>query len=273
VIGRETLQTGGSWELNWSGRPTVNVNADDRKTLTFRSVKADDISDSMTIRVATVNGTAAETAARNGVLQIRAITRSQFDRNNQWRFAKGELQGFVNNDRTPALLIPDTIWGEPVISIGNGAFRNAGLTRVVIPNSVTAIGDEAFSDNKLTGLTIGSSVASIGSKAFWQHSLSSITFPASVISIGEEAFLIHSAGPGDYRQITSIAIGANVVMARSAFEDSYYYTGDGGSQRIVSNAFQDYYYRNNKKAGNYTRGGASAILRSLFGGDPWSYSP
>jgi len=66
VIGKQTLQAGGSWGLNWSGRPTINVNADNRKTLNFQNVNANDISDSMTIRVATVNGADAETAARNG---------------------------------------------------------------------------------------------------------------------------------------------------------------------------------------------------------------
>jgi len=159
VIGRQTLQTIGLWELSWSGRPEFRVNADDRKTLNFQNVNANDITDNMTIRVVTVNGTAAETAARNGVLQIRASTKSEFDVNDMFRFSRGEIQGFSsNNARTTNLVIPGTIWGDPVISIANRAFRNSGLTSVVIPSSVT-IGNEAFLDNRLTVLYIGANVA------------------------------------------------------------------------------------------------------------------
>ena len=158
VIGRQTLQSGGSWELSWSDRPIISVSADDRKTLNFQNVNANDITDKMSIRIASINGANAETAARNGVLQIRAIARNEFDINTRFRFARGELQGFVNNN---AIIdrFPNSIWGDPVVSIGEGAFRNAGLTTVVIPNTVTSIDSEAFSNNKLTSLTIGANVA------------------------------------------------------------------------------------------------------------------
>ncbi|MDR0474424.1 MAG: leucine-rich repeat domain-containing protein [Treponema sp.] len=167
VIGRQTLQTGGSWGLNWSGRPTINVNADERKTLNFQNVNINDITDSMTIRVATINGTDAETAARNGVLQIQAMPRYQFNYNGQWRFARGEIQGFTNNAaKTANLVIPDNIWGDPVIFIGEGAFRNTELTSVTIPDSVISIGNSAFANNKLISVTIPKSVTSIGTNAF-----------------------------------------------------------------------------------------------------------
>jgi len=73
VIGRQTLQASGSWGLNWSGRPTIEISYPDRKTLNFQNVNANDISDRMTIRAASVNEIDAATAARNGVLQILAI--------------------------------------------------------------------------------------------------------------------------------------------------------------------------------------------------------
>jgi hypothetical protein len=168
VIGRQTLQAGGSWGLNWSGRPVTTISSPDRGTMNFQNVNANDITDSMTIRVATVNGTAAETAARNGVLQIRAVTRDEVARNDRFRFSKGEVQGFAQwqQGQIASLVIPNTIWGDQVISIGQGAFRNIGLTRVTIPDSVTSIGAEAFWENRgINQITIGQNVA-MGERAF-----------------------------------------------------------------------------------------------------------
>jgi hypothetical protein len=139
VIGRQTLQSGGSWGLNWSGRPTISVDADVRRTLNFQNVNANDISDKMTIRVATVNGTDAEIAARNRVLQIRASTKSEFDRNDRFRFSRGIIQGFASYAGSAGeLVIPDSIWGDPVVWIGDG-FRGVGLTRVTIPSIKTLL--------------------------------------------------------------------------------------------------------------------------------------
>ena len=166
VIGRQTLQTSGSWDLNWSGRPVINVSADERKTLNFQNVNANDISDRMTIRVATVNGTDAGSAASNGVLQIRAITRNEFDHNVRFKFERGELQGFANNNARVTNLVIGTIWGDPVVRIGNEAFRNTGLTSVTIPNSVTSIGDNAFSNNQLTRVRIDNVAISKGTDVF-----------------------------------------------------------------------------------------------------------
>jgi len=183
VIGRQTLQSGGSWELNWSGRPVVNVYADSRKTLNFQNVSANDITDRMSIRVATVNGIDAETAARNGVLQMRAITRREFDRNGSYRFEKGEIKGFANDSAMKAeiairterlstireLIIPNTIWGDPVVSIGDKAFWGNYINSVTIPNSVRIIGSLAFSTNNgfiISQITIGANVEFVDDLSF-----------------------------------------------------------------------------------------------------------
>ena len=66
------------------------------------------------------------------------------------------------------VVIPDTLGGYPVTSIGNLAFVYCtGLTSITIPNSVTSIGSDAFNGCKgLTSVTIGNSVTSIGDSAF-----------------------------------------------------------------------------------------------------------
>jgi hypothetical protein len=258
VIGRQTLQTSGNWELNWSGRPVVNVNADERKTLAFQNVKANDITDRMTIRVATVNGIDAETAARNGVLQIRASTKAEFDRNDRFKFARGEIQGYSDkylNQLRQELwgaqsnqyiqiteTIPGAIWGDPVISIGNRAFMmdsRLKIASLTIPNSVTSIGAEAFINNELI----------------------SVTIPASVTSIGERAFYKSTDSPNlSVAGIANITIGANVNINSSAFD----YVYSRGGYRVTS--FISYYNNNGRKAGTYK------FERSRTGFFYWTYS-
>ncbi len=66
------------------------------------------------------------------------------------------------------VVIPDTLGGYPVTSIGNSAFVYCtGLTSITIPDGVTRIGDEAFYHcTSLTSITIGNNVTSIGDYAF-----------------------------------------------------------------------------------------------------------
>jgi hypothetical protein len=68
--------------------------------------------------------------------------------------------GFANNAaRVTTLVILGNIWGDPVVSIGAGAFQNTGLVSVTIPNGV-AVGEKAFWNNStITSITIGANVA------------------------------------------------------------------------------------------------------------------
>jgi hypothetical protein len=119
---------------------------------------------------------------------MRAITRNEFNLNNSFRYARGELRGFANN-KVANLVVPATIWDDPVISIGKEAFKNAGLTAVTIGNGVISIGESAFKDNKITLLIFsGNNLASIGKEAFRNNELTSVTIGDGVISIGEAAF-------------------------------------------------------------------------------------
>ena len=102
----------------------------------------------------------------------------------------------------PSITIPDS-----VTSIGNDAFRNCtNLRSITIPDSVTFIGNYAFSDcTSLTSITIPDSVTFIGNYAFsYCTSLTSITIPDSVTSIGDLAFW-------NCTSLTSITIGDGVT--------------------------------------------------------------
>ncbi|MCL2182309.1 MAG: leucine-rich repeat domain-containing protein [Chitinispirillia bacterium] len=212
VIGAQTLQAGGFWELNWSGRPVVNISAPDRKTLNFQSVSVNDISDNMTIRVVSVNEEDAEIAAISGVLQIRAISKSYVIENDRFKFAKGEIQGFTDRPNTKgskfdrgermiALVIPSTVWGDPVVSIGDGAFKDIHIVSIILPNNCTYIGSEAFR-----------------SRAYSDASTINIT------------------------------MGANVKMARDAFSIQYV---DCGATQQTDNNLPYFYHKNGMNAGTY----------------------
>ena len=76
-----------------------------------------------------------------------------------------------------ALIIPETLDGLPVTTIGDWAFEGcSSLSAVTIPDSVTTIGDGAFAYcSSLSDVTIPDSVTSIGDGAFAScSSLSSI---------------------------------------------------------------------------------------------------
>jgi hypothetical protein len=163
VIGRQEFQVGGYWEYNLYGRISVDVSADGRKDVRFTSVRANDITDNLIIRFASVNGEAAESAARKGMLQIKAMQKSKFDANDRFTFAFGEIIGYKGSGGN--LIIPNNIWEERVTSIGREAFLSKSLTGVTIPNSVTSIGEKAFAYNDLTTMTIGANVT-LGQNAF-----------------------------------------------------------------------------------------------------------
>lgn len=145
TIGKQTLQIGGGWGLSWSGRPVVGLSSPERKTLTFEGVSAQSISENMMVRVVSVNEESAEAATVDGILKIQAITPAHVAIWDSFQFEKGEIVRFqIPNAKAAKVAIPNTIWGDPVLSIGARAFIDHPLEAVYIPRSVNLIGEEAF---------------------------------------------------------------------------------------------------------------------------------
>ena len=103
----------------------------------------------------------------------------------------GTVEIVAYSGSSDKLVIPDTIAGKKVTSIGNHPFaNNQSITSVTIPNSITSIGDNAFRTcYNLTNITIPNSVISIGDYAFYGCiKLKNVTIPNSVTSIGNSTF-------------------------------------------------------------------------------------
>ncbi|MCT4606907.1 MAG: S-layer homology domain-containing protein [Marinisporobacter sp.] len=105
----------------------------------------------------------------------------------------GDVAGGVEieNYDGPAgdIIIPSTLDGKSVVSIGYYSFYQDRITSVTIPDTVTYIGECAFAVTDLTSVTIPDSVTSIDKSAFtYNDSLTSVTIGDSVTSTGEGAF-------------------------------------------------------------------------------------
>ncbi|MDA7683437.1 leucine-rich repeat domain-containing protein [Akkermansiaceae bacterium] len=133
-----------------------------------------------------------------------------------WTTTEGEVTiTDCDTAATGELIIPDTIEGNPVTSIGDYAFSQCrGLTSITIPDGVTSIGSGAFNGcTSLTSITIPNSVTSIGDYAFRDcNSLTSVTIPDGVTLIADGTFL-------NCTSLTSITIGNGVTsIGEAAFE-------------------------------------------------------
>lgn len=114
----------------------------------------------------------------------------------------GTITGY-NNTCPKNPIIPSTIAGVPVTSIGSYAFNDKKLTSVKISNGIKFIGDWSFFVNELTSLEIPISVTSINLGAFAKNKLESVTIPDSVTSIGDSGF--------SYNKLTSLTIPSSVT--------------------------------------------------------------
>ena len=91
----------------------------------------------------------------------------------------------MDQEQENTLVIP-----EGTTSIKPGEFESCGMTKVVLPNSVTTIGDHAFRYcHNLESIVIPDSVTSIGKGAFFEcKSLKQVTLPKGLTRIEDHTF-------------------------------------------------------------------------------------
>jgi hypothetical protein len=237
VIGRQSLSIGGSWGFNFSSEKevTLNYQENDSRTVTFRDVNANKISDTLTIRVASVNGAAPETVTRNGSLQITALSEFPSD----FEFSRGVITKYTGKEGRD-IVIPASIWGDPVKRISKSAFEGKKLTGVTILDGVTSIEERAFLNCGLTRATIPASVTRIGSYAFGdtvRYNLTSVTFGGNSTRLDNDAF--------------SYPLQAGQVRDR------------GG---LLGSLFRAAAYKYDDLADAYNEGGAGTYVNSVLSG-------
>lgn len=97
------------------------------------------------------------------------------------------LKKYIGKDTD--VVIPNKIDGFNVTLIGQSAFKNRGLTSVILPNHLETISEESFRDNLLTSINIPNSVSNIGYSAFQSNRLTSLDLSnVSADTIGYNAF-------------------------------------------------------------------------------------
>lgn len=133
------------------------------------------------------------------------------------------------------LVIPSTIEGYPVTTIGYSAFEDADITSVTIPDSVLFLDDYAFAwCYYLKTATVGHGVTTIDYGAFSYTGLTSITIGRGAVNISDYTFM-------SCRKMTNVTIDAanpvycsvNGVLYNKAMTRLIYYPGDkAGSYTI-----------------------------------------
>ena len=138
------------------------------------------------------------------------------------------------------VIIPNTINGKMVTSIGQESFYKSNLTSVVIPDTVTRIGDHAFDENYLTNIVIPDSVVTIGQSAFRSNQLKKATIGNNVDYIGNSAFydnqLKEIVIPDSVTTIRASAFYANNLIKVTIGSGIKYI--DGGAFSKVSSKYQ-----------------------------------
>jgi len=84
--------------------------------------------------------------------------------------------------------VPSSVDGNPVTVIGENAFRNKGLTSVVLYYGITELKIGAFQNNAIKDLKLSSTIKTIGPYAFYVNQIEDLDLPDGVETIGEWAF-------------------------------------------------------------------------------------
>ena len=140
---------------------------------------------------------------------------------NRFVFDGNVLKGLTAAGRVYFGSHHDLVVPDGVVGIGDGVFKQLGLSSVVLPASVRNIGDYAFYDNSIASLTVPSG-CSVGKRAFQKNEIAGKLVLNDVESVGEGAFADNNIGElvvVDDRPVSYRGVRLSVV-SRDAFRDN-----------------------------------------------------
>lgn len=134
------------------------------------------------------------------------------------RFNREVVITGVSSDITGAVAIPSEIEGYPVVELENNLFKGMeGLTKIVIPSTVTKIGYNVFQDcTNLEEVEFSEGLEQIGAYSFQNcKSLKKIILPDTVTKVGNSAF-------DGCNAVTEIKLSPNIkTMGNYAFKSCF----------------------------------------------------
>lgn len=134
------------------------------------------------------------------------------------------------------IIIPEKICCKgqiyTVVAIATGAFTNADIYSVVMPQSIIRIGNFAFANSGLSTLVSSENIAYIGKGAFRNTYWLDHNQPNGVIYIGKVLYTYKGKMPDDDTSIT--VKEGTISITESAFDDDYYGYYDDYSDYILA---------------------------------------
>ncbi len=203
----ENMSLNKAWTISFTGAPTsdnvysmtiqkgneyipVKIELDKGNKATVTPVNNYEPSSNYVVKIVLNNGKRYEKPFTTTTKDNLAYTDET-----HFTFKGGVITDYSNDGPKDLVMIPRKIRGEEVTTIANKAFRSKGISKVIIPDTVTDIQggqyntlDGAFANNRLTDVVIPDSVTKIGMHAFYNNRISKIEFSKNLSSLESNAF-------------------------------------------------------------------------------------
>ncbi len=128
------------------------------------------------------------------------------------------------------IIIPETLDGQTVYTVGRSAFADKSLTSVIMANSIVHLETSAFQRNELTHVTLSESLTEIDWYVFRENQIESIELPVTLELLDRGAFqgnaLTEVSIPANLTEIGPDAFDENLITSIN-FHDAVTTIGNG----------------------------------------------
>lgn len=179
-----------------TGTGAMTINKDIVKAILYPSATANSVLTTLDLGAATCKDFSKETFAADGVIGTLALTNLTLPLTNKTSVLSESTGTNVDKMVVPTQVIsklnpvPTTVTiPEGYDRVGDEAFANSSITKIIFPKSLTLIGERAFENCKnIASITLNEGLENIGKKAFMSTSLTTLKFPSTLQIIHDEAF-------------------------------------------------------------------------------------